>query len=133
MASCQSLSLPILRSPKRFHFVQSEHHNHSRAVRRRSIVSELTQITPNDQGRSEHELRQAIDFYGVFLAMAGHDLRQPLQTIMSTFEWLVRRLHTTSEQEYLRRGRFAVTRLSEQLEPAHRGDPSSRAFSQRPT
>jgi hypothetical protein len=48
--------------------------------------------------------------------MAGHDLRQPLQTIMSTFEWLVRRLHTTSEQEYLRRGRFAVTRLSEQLD-----------------
>jgi two-component system, OmpR family, phosphate regulon sensor histidine kinase PhoR len=70
----------------------------------------------NDQGRRERELQRANDFHGVLLAIAGHDLRQPLQSIMSTYEWLARRLDTSSEQEYLRRGTFAITRLSEQLD-----------------
>lgn len=70
----------------------------------------------NDWSQRERELKQANDFYGVLLAMAGHDLRQPLQAIMSAYEWLARRPHTSSEHEYLRRGSFAITRLSEQLD-----------------
>jgi signal transduction histidine kinase len=69
-----------------------------------------------DRGWRERQLQRANDFQTVLLAMAGHDLRQPLQTIMSTYEWLARRLSTDSEQEYLCRGRFAIMRLSEQLD-----------------
>jgi two-component system phosphate regulon sensor histidine kinase PhoR len=77
----------------------------------------LRSVTPpRDREKREHELQQANDFHGVLLAMAGHDLRQPLQAIMSAHEWLARRLDTGSEREYLRRAEFAVTRLSEQLD-----------------
>lgn len=79
-------------------------------------MSEIEQAALNDRGRRECELQRANDFQTVLLAMAGHDLRQPLQTIMSAYEWLARRLSTGSEQEYLRRGRFAIMRLSEQLD-----------------
>jgi two-component system, OmpR family, phosphate regulon sensor histidine kinase PhoR len=72
--------------------------------------------TEHDEERRTRDLRQANDFQGVLLAMAGHDLRQPLQSIMASYEWLARRLRTDSEQEYLRRGRVAITRLSEQLD-----------------
>jgi len=79
-------------------------------------VNESDQIVLNEQGQREHELQLANDFHGVLLAMAGHDLRQPLQTIMTAYEWLGRRLGSSSEQEYLRRGSFAIMRLSEQLD-----------------
>jgi two-component system phosphate regulon sensor histidine kinase PhoR len=78
-------------------------------------VNESDQVVLNERGQREHELQLANDFYGVLLAMAGHDLRQPLQAIMTAYEWLARRLNTSSEQEYLDRGRFAITRLSDQL------------------
>jgi signal transduction histidine kinase len=64
-------------------------------------ASELT--PPRDREKREHELQQANDFHSVLLAMAGHDLRQPLQAIKSAREWLARRLDTGSEREYLRR------------------------------
>jgi len=78
-------------------------------------VGESEQAASNDRGRCERELQQANDFHGVLLAMAGHDLRQPLQVIMTAYEWLARRLNTSSDQEYLDRGRFAIARLSDQL------------------
>ena len=77
---------------------------------------ESDQIVLNERGQREHELQLANDFHGVLLAMAGHDLRQPLQTIMTAYEWLGRRLSSSSEQEYLRRGSFAIMRLNEQLD-----------------
>jgi signal transduction histidine kinase len=79
-------------------------------------VSEFDQAKSQKYGRRERELQHANDFHGVLLAMAGHDLRQPLQSIMSSYDWLARRLHTSSEQEYLHRGRFALARLSDQLD-----------------
>jgi two-component system, OmpR family, phosphate regulon sensor histidine kinase PhoR len=79
-------------------------------------VTESSEAACHDQGRRERELQRVNDFHGVLLAIAGHDLRQPLQTIVSAYEWLARRLDTSSEQEYLRRGMFAITRLSEQLD-----------------
>ena len=79
-------------------------------------MSEFDQAKSQEYGRRERELQHANDFHGVLLAMAGHDLRQPLQSIMSSYDWLARRLHNSSEQEYLHRGRFAIARLSDQLD-----------------
>jgi two-component system, OmpR family, phosphate regulon sensor histidine kinase PhoR len=67
-------------------------------------------------GQQERELQEASNFHAVLLAMAGHDLRQPLQVVKSTYEWLARKVDTDAEQEYLRRGRSAIFSLSNQLD-----------------
>ena len=56
------------------------------------------------------------DFQATLLGMAGHDLRQPLQVIQSTYEWLGSRVATIPEKERLERGERAITRLTEQLD-----------------
>jgi len=60
--------------------------------------------------------RHASDFPAVLLAMAGHDLRQPLQIISAAFGWLGRRLESDSEREYVRRGEAAIAQLTDQLD-----------------
>jgi signal transduction histidine kinase len=55
------------------------------------------------------------DFQAVLLAMAGHDLRQPLQIIQSTHDRLGIGIRTKSEQDLLQRGQHAIDRLSGQL------------------
>jgi two-component system, OmpR family, phosphate regulon sensor histidine kinase PhoR len=60
--------------------------------------------------------RKAPNFEGVLLAMAGHDLRQPLQVIQSVHELLGCGLRTRSELRCLRSGQIAIDRLKEQLE-----------------
>jgi two-component system, OmpR family, phosphate regulon sensor histidine kinase PhoR len=72
-------------------------------------------------GRSLHqeqELRQARDFYAVLLGMAGHDLRQPLQVIQNTYDWLAHHLPSAPGQGRLQleRGERAIARLTEQLD-----------------
>jgi hypothetical protein len=37
---------------------------------------------------TELDLQRVSDFHAVLLGMAAHDLRQPLQVIQSTYEWL---------------------------------------------
>jgi two-component system phosphate regulon sensor histidine kinase PhoR len=54
-------------------------------------------------------------FESVLLAIAGHDLRQPLQVVQSAHELLSMGLRTSSELRYLRSGQNAVDRLKEQL------------------
>src|SRR5260370_23226833 len=56
------------------------------------------------------------DFEGVLLAIAGHDLRQPLQVIQSAHELLGLGIRTSSELRCLRSGQSAIDRLKEQLE-----------------
>jgi len=56
------------------------------------------------------------NFEAVLLAMAGHDLRQPLQVIQSAHELLGLGIRTSSELRYLRSGQSAIDRLKEQLE-----------------
>ncbi|MDB5607354.1 MAG: Histidine kinase, gyrase and HSP90-like ATPase, partial [Bradyrhizobium sp.] len=56
------------------------------------------------------------DFQAVLLAMAGHDLRQPLQIIQSTHDRLGIGVRTKSEQNLLRRGQHAIDRLNGQLD-----------------
>ncbi len=65
---------------------------------------------------SRADLQQTTDFQGMLLAMAGHDLRQPLQIIQSTHDRLDIGIRTKSEQEMLQLGQHAIDRLTGQLD-----------------
>ena len=56
------------------------------------------------------------EFESVLLAIAGHDLRQPLQVIRNAHELLSRGVRTTSEVHQHRMVQSAVDRLSGQLD-----------------
>src|SRR5437764_11258954 len=62
------------------------------------------------------ELLRAVDFYASILAMATHDLRQPLQAIVSTLELLSRRVTEGPALAHLERGEQASAQLMEKLE-----------------
>jgi signal transduction histidine kinase len=79
-------------------------------------VRDAPKPTTNDGTPRERELQRANDFHAVLLAMAGHDLRQPLQVIMNAYDWLSRRLETSSEKEFLRRGDLAIAQFAKQLD-----------------
>jgi two-component system, OmpR family, phosphate regulon sensor histidine kinase PhoR len=61
-------------------------------------------------------LQRESDFHATLLAMAGHDLRQPLQVILGTYSWLARRRTADRELEYIQRGMKAAVRLAEHLD-----------------
>ena len=56
------------------------------------------------------------EFESVLLAIAGHDLRQPLQVIQNAHEFLGRGVRTTSELRQLLSGQSAIDRLRDQLD-----------------
>ena len=56
------------------------------------------------------------EFESVLVAIAGHDLRQPLQVIQNAHEFLGRGVRTTSELRQLRSGQSAIDRLRDQLD-----------------
>jgi two-component system, OmpR family, phosphate regulon sensor histidine kinase PhoR len=58
---------------------------------------------------------RAKSFQAILLGMAGHDLRQPLQIIQSTYDWLENRVGEM-EKVRLRRGQRAIARLVEHLD-----------------
>ena len=60
--------------------------------------------------------QKVTNFEAVLLAIAGHDLRQPLQVIQSAHERLGYGVRTSSELRCLRSGQIAIDRLKEQLE-----------------
>src|SRR6267142_5747044 len=60
--------------------------------------------------------QRTTDFQAVLLAMAGHDLRQPLQIIQSSHELLGIGIRTKSEQRLLQRGQHAIDRLIGQFD-----------------
>lgn len=62
------------------------------------------------------KLHKVADFEAVLLAIAGHDLRQPLQVIQSNHELLGLGPRTSAELRYLRSGQNAINQLREQLE-----------------
>jgi hypothetical protein len=64
----------------------------------------------------EIDLQRVSDFHAVLLGMAAHDLRQPLQVIQSTYEWLSGRFDAEADRMRLQRGERAVARLAEQLD-----------------
>src|SRR3984957_14894082 len=56
------------------------------------------------------------EFESVLLAIAGHDLRQPLQVIQLAHDFLGRGDRTTSELCQLQSGQIAIDRLKKQLD-----------------
>jgi two-component system, OmpR family, phosphate regulon sensor histidine kinase PhoR len=78
-------------------------------------------VNEEDRGAaraSDHRegFRRESEFQATLLAIAGHDLRQPLQVISNTYSWLARHRARSSALRYIRRGELAVARLSEQLD-----------------
>jgi signal transduction histidine kinase len=71
-----------------------------------------------DGERKPHrrDLVRAVDLYATVLAMASHDLRQPLQVIVGAHELLARRLTAGPEREHLERGERASAELEEKLD-----------------
>jgi signal transduction histidine kinase len=59
---------------------------------------------------------QENDFQRALLAMAGHDLRQPLQVILHTYSWLARHCTQAIELTYIRQGEQAIARMTGQLD-----------------
>lgn len=70
----------------------------------------------NGSDEQKDRARRTHDFCAALLAMAGHDLRQPLQILLGVHGWLDRRLTSDSEREYLRRGGLAIARLASQVD-----------------
>src|SRR5438132_14182008 len=75
--------------------------------------SALTESTPIQRAG---DILGTDDFYETVLAMASHDLRQPLQLIISAQELLARRLTTSPERDHLERSERASAQLAEQLD-----------------
>jgi two-component system, OmpR family, phosphate regulon sensor histidine kinase PhoR len=62
------------------------------------------------------EPQQPSEFESVVLAIAGHDLRQPLQAIQSVHDLLGSGERTEAELRILRYGQTAIDRLRDQLD-----------------
>lgn len=65
---------------------------------------------------STFETYPSSDYEALLLAIAGHDLRQPLQTVQSAHEQLGLGIRTQSELRLLRSGQRAIVRLTAQLD-----------------
>jgi two-component system, OmpR family, phosphate regulon sensor histidine kinase PhoR len=74
------------------------------------------QSSANLNCERDRDLQRTSDFHAVLLGMAAHDLRQPLQVIQNTYEWLGGRLDADAKKVRLRQGQLAVARLTEQLD-----------------
>jgi len=61
-------------------------------------------------------LQRANDFHVALLAMAGHDLRQPLQSLIGVHDWLARRFDDALTRKHIERGQIAIGQLVEQLD-----------------
>jgi signal transduction histidine kinase len=48
--------------------------------------------------------------------MAGHDLREPLQVIMTTYSWLAQQRGNGRERRYIERGELAIAQLTQELD-----------------
>ena len=64
----------------------------------------------------ELDLQRVTDSHSVLLSMAAHDLRQPLQVIQNTYEWLSDRFDAEVDRVRLGRGQRAVAKLAELLD-----------------
>jgi signal transduction histidine kinase len=67
-------------------------------------------------GRSRSGRLHDQDVYAVLLGMAGHDLRQPLQVLQSTHDWLENHFGQDMAQAQFARGQRAIRLIAEQLD-----------------
>jgi two-component system phosphate regulon sensor histidine kinase PhoR len=88
---------------------------HSGALDDHRIVRDIGGRGVGDQPR-DRELAHTIDFYAAVLAMASHDLRQPLQVITGLHELLAQKLAAGPERWYLERAQRASTELADKLD-----------------
>jgi K+-sensing histidine kinase KdpD len=65
--------------------------------------------------RATAQPKRASDFESILFAIAGHDLRQPLQIVQSANELLGMSMRTGPELRYLRSSQNAINRLTKQL------------------
>jgi signal transduction histidine kinase len=72
--------------------------------------------TEDDGTSPRPELLRAVDFYASILAIAAHDLRQPLQAIVGALELLSRRITEGPAKAHLERGEQASAQLMQKLE-----------------
>ena len=56
------------------------------------------------------------DFSALALAMAAHDLRQPLQIVSAGYSWLADRHPLERAPPYVARGKLAINQVSDQLD-----------------
>jgi signal transduction histidine kinase len=75
-----------------------------------------TEIAKFDAAERGEPSQRTTDFHEALLAMTGHDLRQPLQIILSANGWLERRLTGTAEREYVRRIHQATLQTMKHLD-----------------
>lgn len=80
-----------------------------------SSMRDIGRRAPRDR-RREHELARANDFYAAMLAMASHDLRQPLQVIAGCHELLAEELLANRERRYIERAKRAGQELAAKLD-----------------
>jgi two-component system phosphate regulon sensor histidine kinase PhoR len=72
-------------------------------------------VSAGHRQRHEHDLRRSAEFHAVLLAMAGHDVRQHLQIILSTFGWFSARTADDIDRKRIAGGQHAVMQIAEQL------------------
>jgi hypothetical protein len=68
-----------------------------------NCIKPAYQLSARPFSERELDLQRASDFHAVLLGMAAHDLRQPLQVIKSTYEWLGGRFDAEADRMRLRR------------------------------
>ena len=74
------------------------------------------ELSAKPSSERERDLQHLSDFHAALLGEAGHDLRQPVQVIQSTDEWLSSMLDADADKVRQQLGEPAVARLSEQLD-----------------
>jgi signal transduction histidine kinase len=77
------------------------------------LVQHLRGLAPTRYRSNEKEFQRSVDFHATMLAIAGQDLRQELQIILGTYEWLSRRLNDALELARVEQGRHGVKRMAE--------------------
>ena len=88
------------------------------ASRRHALPASRAAARPSFTWSSDPktETHQVSEYETLLLAIAGHDLRQPIQVIQSAHELLGRGIRTKSELRLLRSAELAVGRLIAQLD-----------------
>jgi two-component system, OmpR family, phosphate regulon sensor histidine kinase PhoR len=73
-------------------------------------------VDPPAASGAEHGPSSSSDFNALLLAMAAHDLRQPLQVIMNSYARLARHNVDRPQRDYIAHGELAVARLTKHLD-----------------
>jgi signal transduction histidine kinase len=79
-------------------------------------VSNFDQTTADAGWAVARDVQRGSDFNAVLLAMAAHDLRQPLQVILSGYSLLTGRRADEHEKTFIEHGKLAIRQMIDQLD-----------------